>query len=147
VMMGVGKTYMKLTNAHLSYQEAIQALSLYPCFAKPLLFFDELGVFQLLFNMKDQHVLLSFVHNYLGPLIEHDRSKGSELLHTLKVYLDHDGSKQIAAQHLFIVRQSLYYRLDKISELLGEDFMAAENRIALQVALRAYQFMQSSQQI
>ena len=49
--------------------------------------------------------------------------KGSELLRTLKVYLDHDGSKQIAAQQLFIVRQSLYYRLEKIEELLGADYM------------------------
>jgi PucR family transcriptional regulator, purine catabolism regulatory protein len=141
LLVGVGKTYEKLIHAHFSYQEAIQSLSLYACFDKPVLFFEELGVFQLLFNINDRDVLHAFVHNYLGPIIEHDQNKGSELLHTLKVFLDHDGSKQIAAQHLYIVRQSLYYRLDKIAELLGPDFMSPDNRIALQVALRAYQLL------
>jgi purine catabolism regulator len=141
LLIGVGKSYVKLINAHLSYQEAIQALSLYPCFEKSVLFFDELGVFQLLFNINDRNILHAFVQNYLGPLIEHDHNKGSDLLRTLRVYLDHDGSKQIAAQNLYIVRQSLYYRLEKIAELLGADFMSPEKRIALQVALRAYQLL------
>ncbi|WP_238322792.1 helix-turn-helix domain-containing protein [Gorillibacterium massiliense] len=41
----------------------------------------------------------------------------------------------------FIVRQSLYYRLEKIAELLGNDFMSPEYRISIQVALRAYQLL------
>ncbi|MDF2937464.1 MAG: hypothetical protein K0Q90_2837, partial [Paenibacillaceae bacterium] len=42
---------------------------------------------------------------------------------------------------LFIVRQSLYYRLEKLKELLGEDFMVPETRLAISVALRAYQML------
>lgn len=141
LLVGVGKSAVELKNAHLSYQEAIDALSLYNCYKNPLLFYDELGVFQLLLNMNDGKTLQSFINNYLGPLIEHDHAKGSDLLHTLKVYLDSDGSKQVAAQKLYIVRQSLYYRLDKITLLLGEDYMAVENRLSIQVALRAYQLL------
>ncbi|CAM2920492.1 PucR family transcriptional regulator [Paenibacillus sediminis] len=141
LIIGVGNAHHKLIHAHLSYEEAVQALSLYPAINKPVLFFEELGVFQLLFNIHDRSILEAFIHNYLGPLIEHDQMRGSELLRTLKVYLDHDGSKQIAAQKLFIVRQSLYYRLEKVTELLGEDFMLPENRLALQVALRACQML------
>lgn len=141
LVIGVGRSYTKLMNAHHSYQEAIRAISLYPCFKKSVMFFEDLGVFQLLFQIDDREMLESFVNSYLGPLIEHDLTRGSELLRTLKVYLDHDGSKQIAAQKLFIVRQSLYYRLEKIAELLGADFIQPENRIALQVALRGYQML------
>ena len=67
------------------------------------MFYDELGVFELLFHIADKGILESFIRAYLGPIIDHDSLKGSELLRTLKVYLDHDGSKQIAAQQLFIV--------------------------------------------
>jgi purine catabolism regulator len=141
LLIGVGKSYSHLKNAYSSYQEAVQALSLYACYRKPIMFYEELGVFQLLLGLNDGKTLQLFIRNYLGPLIDHDQVKGSDLLLTLKVYLDHDGSKQIAAQKLFIVRQSLYYRLEKITELLGEDFMAPENRISIQVALRAYQLL------
>lgn len=141
LLIGVGKTNVNMIQASSSYQEAIQAVSMYACFKAPVLFFEDLGVFQLLFNFADREVLQGFVDNYLEPLIKHDQTKGSELLRTLKVYLDSDGSKKNAAQKLFVVRQSLYYRLDKISELLGENYMDSENRLALQVALRAYQLL------
>lgn len=141
LLVGVGKSHLHLLHAYSGYQEAIQALSLYACYKKPILFYEEMGVFQLLLNLNDGKTLQTFIRNYLGPLIDYDEARGSELLTTLKVYLDHDGSKQIAAQKLFIVRQSLYYRLEKIAELLGEDFMTPENRISIQVALRAYQLL------
>lgn len=141
LIIGVSKSHTGFKHACAGYQEAVQALSLYPCYQKSLLFYEELGVFQLLLSLNDGKTLQAFIRSYLGPLIDHDQTKGSELMLTLRVFLDHDGSKQIAARNLFIVRQSLYYRLDKITELLGEDFMSPENRISIQVALRAYQFL------
>ncbi|WP_254776981.1 PucR family transcriptional regulator [Paenibacillus sp. yr247] len=139
--IGVGQRNRSFMQAHLSYQEALQAISLAPTLQGKVLFFDELGVFQLLFHIADKQILHSFVRTYLGPIIDHDQMKGSELLRTLKVYLDSDGSKQIAAQQLFIVRQSLYYRLEKMEELLGADYMLPEKRLALQVGIRAYQLL------
>ncbi|MFC5531910.1 PucR family transcriptional regulator [Cohnella yongneupensis] len=142
LVIGVGNSRVPLKHAYGSYQEVVHALSLQTTFRKCVLFYEELGVFQLLLNLNDGRTLQAFVRNYLGPLIDHDRNKGSELLLTLRTFLDCDGSKQLAAQRLFIVRQSLYYRLEKISELLGEHFMLPENRIAIQVALRAHQLLQ-----
>lgn len=140
--IGIGQPNQSFLQAHRSYQEALQALSLTVILQqKSVMFYDELGVFELLFHIADKGILASFIRAYLGPIIDHDSLKGSELLRTLKVYLDHDGSKQIAAQQLFIVRQSLYYRLDKIEELLGADYMLPEKRLALQVGIRAYQLL------
>ncbi|TVY10504.1 PucR family transcriptional regulator [Paenibacillus cremeus] len=141
LLIGVGRGYTQLSSTYNSHQEAVQALSLYPVLGRPILFYDELGVFQLLLPINDGTTLQQFIRNYLGPLLDYDQAKGSELVLTLKVYLDHDGSKQIAAQKLYIVRQSLYYRLEKIAELLGPHFMAPEQRISIQVALRAYQLL------
>jgi purine catabolism regulator len=141
LQIGVSQCHNRLKHASAGYREAAQALSLLSCFHRHILFFEELGVYQLLLGANDGKTLQSFVERYLGPLIEHDRTKGSELLLTLKVFLDHDASKQLAAQKLFIVRQSLYYRLEKIEELLGEDFMSPEHRLAIQVSLRAYQML------
>jgi len=141
--IGVGGPCRRLIDAHRSLKEAEQALILKESGDPGPVFFENLGIYQLLFSMaeRDRASLEDFVQRYLGPLIEYDREKGSSLVQTLRVYLDHDGSKQVAARKLFIVRQSLYYRLEKIAELLGPDFMESENRIALQVALRAFQLL------
>ncbi|WP_338113230.1 PucR family transcriptional regulator [Paenibacillus artemisiicola] len=138
---GVGRQGRGLLQAHVSYQEALQALSLAPILRRDPVFFDEIGVFHLLFHIADKGVLDSFVRTYLGPILDHDEAKGSDLLRTLKVYLDCDGSKRLAAERLFIVRQSLYYRLEKIEELLGADYMEPEKRLALQAGIRAFQLL------
>lgn len=138
--VGVGKAYSSLSQVYLSHREALQALSLHSCFRKPALFYEDLGVFQLL-ALNETSILHQFVRSYLGAVLDYDQAKGSDLLTTLRVYLDHDGSKQVAAQKLFIVRQSLYYRLEKLKELLGGDFMVPENRLAISVALRAHQML------
>jgi PucR family transcriptional regulator, purine catabolism regulatory protein len=136
--IGVGRPYPGFTQVHHSYKEANQVLMMNSEHQAGFLFHEELGIFQLLLNLKDgENVLPSFIERYLGPLITYDREKGGDLLHTLKVYLDHDCSKKLAAEHLFIARQSLYYRLEKIKELLGEDVMSPENKLVLNVALRA----------
>ncbi|MDR6224397.1 PucR family transcriptional regulator [Desmospora profundinema] len=139
--IGMGQSYTGFSGTHLSYWEANQVITVNASCQKQFLFYDDMGVFQLFLHVKEEETLHRFIHRYLGPLVKHDRLKGSQLLHTLKIYLDCDGSKKLAAQKLFIVRQSLYHRLDKIKELLGEDYLSPENRLAIQVALRAYQLL------
>lgn len=136
---GVGQTYVGLKNAYLSYQEALKAVLLCPFYNKSIIYYDELGVFQLLVNLNDENTLRSYVFRHLGSLIEKDHDH--ELLYTLKTFLENNCSKQITAKKLFIVRQSLYYRLEKIQELLGENWLSAENQLALQVALAGYRLL------
>lgn len=141
LISGIGRSCGSLAQAVGSYQEALQALALHPVLHQSTLFYEELGVFQLLLGLQDRSALTNFANAHLGPLIAYDQSKNGDLVLTLKIFLDHNGSKQITAQKLFIVRQSLYYRLDKISELLGYDFMSQDHRLTLHVALRAYQLL------
>ena len=53
------------------------------------------------------------------PLIEYDVTNGSELLGTLECYLNHEMNLQDAAQAMYIHKNTLKYRLQKIQEILG----------------------------
>ena len=72
---------------------------------------------------------------YIQPVIDYDRKHSSKLVETLKVYLHTNGQKKDTAERLFIVRQTLYHRLEKIEQLLGPDFMQTEKRLALELML------------
>ncbi|MEO2207592.1 helix-turn-helix domain-containing protein [Paenibacillus pabuli] len=91
--------------------------------------------------MKQSGNLEDFIEEYLGPVIRHDAERGGQLLSTLKQYLVLCCSKQETATALFIVRQTLYHRLDKIEALLGEDYILPEKRIATQLAIYAYEYV------
>lgn len=123
------------------YEEASKAILLQALCHTKVIFYDDLGAFQILLNLHEEGLLQTYVRRHLGPLLDEDRKKNSDLLKTLKIYLARDGSKQSVADELHIVRQSLYYRLEKIKELLGEDYMCTQNRLALQLAIQAYELL------
>lgn len=94
----------------------------------------ELGVTGLLASVADDR-LLDFARRQLGPLADHDRRRGGELLETLRAYLE-TGEQQAAAKRLGIHPNTLRYRLDRITEIVDCDLSDAETRLNLAVALR-----------
>lgn len=72
---------------------------------------------------------------FLHPLSAHDSETNSELMQTLRAYLDADGSPTKTAATLFIHRNSLSYRLNRIGELLGVSLHTLEGKTACTVAL------------
>ncbi|WP_103106129.1 PucR family transcriptional regulator [Brevibacillus reuszeri] len=139
VSFGVGRVGKRLSEAGKHLAEAEQALAFHH--ESPSPFFSDLGLFRLLFHVPYEPVLKSFIHDYLGPLISHDEEHGSQLVHTLRVYLNTNLSKQEAAEKLFIHRQTLYHRLEKISECLGEDYATPNRRLCIEIALRALDWL------
>ncbi|MEU1127786.1 helix-turn-helix domain-containing protein, partial [Streptomyces sp. NPDC005899] len=91
----------------------------------------------LLWRLRDQPDLASFVERAIGPLREHDRSARPPLLPTLEAYVAHAGRKAEAARELHLNRQTLYNRLARIGELLAADLDDPETVLALGLALRA----------
>lgn len=57
--------------------------------------------------------------NLLRPLLDYDSSHGTELVRTLRVYLEVDRSVGEGAARLFVHRNTLRYRLHQIEALLG----------------------------
>lgn len=87
----------------------------------PVQRFDELGSYQLIFCVKDRAALLRFRDRYLRPLHEADQERASQLMETLRCYLDHSGNLLRTAQTLYIHRNTLQYRLDRIRQITGQD--------------------------
>ncbi len=136
-ILGISKINKDISALATSYQEAKKVLFLQKANIKSSIFYENIGVYRLLFDHRGEH-LKSYINDLLTPLIKYDQETKSELLRTLEVYLDCRGSKKEAAEQLFIVRQTLYHRLRKIGELLGKDFMEPSNRLALELAIKAY---------
>lgn len=94
--------------------------------------------------MKESGLLECMVKEYLEPVILYDKQNSGRLYQTLNIFLQTNGSKKETASQLYIVRQTLYHRLDKLHALLGEDMMQAPKRQALEFAILAYEFLQGN---
>ncbi|MDA8228842.1 MAG: PucR family transcriptional regulator ligand-binding domain-containing protein [Desulfitobacterium hafniense] len=141
LFFGVSRPLTNYNFIKRAFQEAEQVLELN--LTQKLLspFYSEIGVERLFMNNTEDHLLKAFIEDYLGPILHYDETHGTDLLQTLKVFLSSNQNKQEAADHLFIRRQSLYHRLNKIEELLGDTYLQPDKRFALELAIKIHQWL------
>ena len=73
----------------------------------------------------------------LEPLAARDQLKRTDLVRTLRIYLDEGANATKAADRLFLHRNSMLYRLARIEELTGLDLKDHRVALALQLGLLA----------
>lgn len=99
----------------------------------------DLGVYRLLAKLGHDPELAEFLREQLGPLLDYDASRGSDLVHTLDCYLQSGMAKSATAVSLGVRRQTLYDRLARIEEVLGPEALSDHGkRTALTLALHAW---------
>lgn len=142
---GFGKARSKMIESSRSFEEAYQVIEVSRSVPQmnPCLFYDRLGVYQLL-KAAPNEFLKSFVQDHLGALIQYDEKHELQLLSTLQAYMNAFGSKLETAKSLYIHRQTLYNRLDKLEEILGEDWLQPHRRTSIEMALLAHDMLQHS---
>jgi purine catabolism regulator len=80
--------------------------------------------------------LETFQRDMLGKLLEQDNKQ--VLLETLEAYYQNGGNLSQTAETLFIHRNTLSYRLDRIREICNLDLNHPDTSLAMQIALRLY---------
>ena len=71
------------------------------------------------------------------PLVEHDRERRSDLVRTLRAYFAAGANASEAADRMFLHRNSMLYRLERIQKLTGLDLKDPGASLALQLGLLA----------
>ncbi len=84
----------------------------------------------------------ALVRRLLGPVIDYERGREPDLMHTLKVFLDTQRSWQKTAALLFTHRQTVIYRIRKIGELTGLDMGETSTLAQLWFALQIHEAME-----
>lgn len=101
----------------------------------PAVVFEELGVLQFLLAPAGRGDLLAFAEQTLGPLIQYDRERGTDLLGSLECYLASDCRLKPAAERAFVHHKTMRYRLRRVEELAGLCLDRQEDRFNAQLAL------------
>ena len=115
--LGIGSKMVDFRNMILSYKRAIAACKMAKQFNYPQIYFDDMGVYQLLFIIEDQGILRQMYRSMLGVLIDYDQKHNTQLEETLYQYLKFDSNQKAMAESLYMHRNTINYRLNKIKEL------------------------------
>ncbi|MGW0856602.1 helix-turn-helix domain-containing protein [Streptomyces sp. NPDC002690] len=94
----------------------------------------ELGFLGVL--LADDRNVEGFVESAIGPVLEYDQQRHTELTRTLGAYFETGNSPTHAAQRLHVHPNTVARRLERIGELLGRDWQRPERALEVQLALR-----------
>ncbi|MGV6936810.1 helix-turn-helix domain-containing protein [Paenibacillus sp. CMM36] len=85
--------------------------------------------------ISEQNDLADFCHPVIQKLIAYDNGHKTSLLPTLEAYLQYVDTPNLAAKTLFIHRNTLFYRINRIRELFEVDLSDGDIRLKLQMTL------------
>ena len=132
----LGSAYRDPRKFGQSYQEAKNLIANKDILPNPrnkkVLSASSMGIYKYMFNSGNQEEILDYCNDKLKVLEEYDHANGAFLQDTLLAYYMNGFSVGKAADALFIHRNSLQYRINKIEELLGmelNDYMEYLNLI------------------
>ncbi len=139
---GISDPFSDLTMVRYYYQEAVFASKTagHGIGSLPIAFFSDCL----------ERFIYEHCHGELPPellfpkglrrLIEHDESSQISYIDTLKVFLDNDRNTAKSAKALFISRNAMLSRLEKIDPLLGMNLDDPDARFRLDLCLRLKAF-------
>ncbi|WP_328492145.1 PucR family transcriptional regulator ligand-binding domain-containing protein [Streptomyces sp. NBC_00414] len=139
-VMSTGSEVTDLAQAARSFREASRVAEATPP-GQPLPAgrsyheLSDIGLRRLLYALREDTRIQEYTECRLGRLIDHDARHGTELLTTLRHYLDAAGSKTGAARLGGLSRETVYQRLRTIERLLDCDLESGGRRTELHVAL------------
>lgn len=138
ITAGIGSSYSGAPGLRHSFAEAHEALLVGRAHhgSRSVTHFKDLGLQRFLFGWFDSPRSRDLAYEFIKPLLEDDRHQRSELLTTLRAYLEASSRLAPAATALGIHRNTLRYRLDRISQLLKLDLRDPDVQLVLQLVVR-----------
>ncbi|MFJ3905793.1 helix-turn-helix domain-containing protein [Streptomyces sp. NPDC090025] len=95
---------------------------------------EDLGFLGLL--LSDDHDVDGFIETAIGPVLDYDAERFTDLTRTLEAYFASGGSPTNAAEALHVHPNTVSRRLERISELLGPEWQKPGQVLEVQLALR-----------
>jgi len=140
IRCGVGTPAGDLSEWRDSFRQAGQALEMARRLeeSRPL-YFPDLSVYRLLMQIEHNPEMMAFQEETIGPLLDYEG--GKDLIQTLETYFNHKGNLSQTAEALYIHRNTLLYRMDRIKDILELDMDNSSSRLAVQLSLHIYRMV------
>ncbi|SKB80119.1 PucR C-terminal helix-turn-helix domain-containing protein [Lachnospiraceae bacterium] len=120
---GIGSECEYLEEVVVSRREAAEALKITSVFIEDarVHFYEDQGIYTLISRIPQGRFLDDFVEHHIGKLIRYDEMQDGHLCETLENYLAHNCNAMETAEAMFLHRNTLRYRLNKIRSLIDKD--------------------------
>ncbi len=120
VSIGLSWPFNNIVEFKRHFNQAVVSIKLAQRFGRTKQVFDysDFYYYDLLNNYMGKKPLEQYRHPALQVLREYDKANNTELYATLRTYLEHKKNLRATAEALFIHRNTLVYRINRINQLV-----------------------------
>ena len=142
VVVGIGTTVEGIKDLASSFKEAQVALEVGKVFdnERPIIRYDHLGVARLIYQLPTTLCEMFLREVFKRGSIE---SLDQETLFTIQKFFENNLNVSETSRKLFVHRNTLVYRLEKIKKLTGLDLRQFDHAIVFKVALMVRKYLSS----
>ena len=108
-----------------------------------IFFYENLKFYHLLHRSNLDKELLNFCSEGLIKILQYDKENNSEYYRTLKAYIEEGGNVVQSANKLFIHRNTMNYRLNKIKEIGNIDLDNGDEIFGLSMSIKILDYLES----
>jgi PucR family transcriptional regulator, proline-responsive transcriptional activator len=138
INVGIGNGYEELSLMKDSFNEAKIVIESLKCegASQVIKKYNDIGIYSLIFNIENKKILESYCKQVIGPILEKTKkNKEISLVEILDTYLIENCNLTIAAEKLYLHRNTLTYRIKKIEQLLNCNLHNFEDCLKIKMAL------------
>ncbi|HZU70116.1 MAG TPA: GAF domain-containing protein [Ktedonobacteraceae bacterium] len=137
---GIGNICRNASDYRRGFAEAGEALQMGQSLNREgdVTHFNDLGVYRYLYKIARMDDLRDMYQDQVGRIANYDARKGTDLLDTLETYLECAGNLTRTSNRLYVHRNTLIQRLDRLQSLCDIDLQERSNWLTLQVAIKVY---------
>ncbi len=140
VGIGIGTVVNNIKDLARSYKEAQIAIEVGKVFEseKEIVSYENLGIGRLIYQLPT-----TLCEIYLSEIFKHGslETLDKETLQTIQVFFDNNLNVSETSRKLFVHRNTLVYRLEKIKKLTGLDLREFDHAITFKVALMVRRYL------
>lgn len=142
-VIGIGTTVNNLKNLAKSFKEAQTALEVGKVFdtEKTIISYDNLGIARLIYQLPT-----TLCETFLKEVFKRGsiESLDQETLFTIQRFFENNLNVSETSRKLFVHRNTLVYRLEKIKKITGLDLREFDHAIVFKIALMVNKYLKSN---
>ena len=142
-VIGIGTTVSNLKDLARSFKEAQTALEVGKVFdtQRSIIPYDNLGIARLIYQLPT-----TLCETFLREVFKRGsiESLDSETLSTIQTFFENNFNVSETSNKLFIHRNTLVYRLEKIKKITGLDLREFDDAIIFKIALMVNQYLKNN---
>ena len=140
VRIAYGTIVTEIREVSKSYKEAVMAMDVGKIFyvEKDILPYNMLGIGRLIYQLPI-HLCEIFIQEIFGEYIPEDLDE--ELLTTVNKFFENNLNVSETSRQLYIHRNTLVYRIEKLEKYTGLDIRLFEDALTLKIALMVVNYM------